>query len=260
MPFSDEVVIGTGTRIDIAQIVPGQRAPAQFVLTVGTAGTQGATTLQMSADNEFKVADGERIDFADGTHCIVAIPTGSNPEDLFTIGTTATAVPVQPLASAVTSGTTAVTKFQDMSFATKAVANLPYVYQMRRVLGLTEASPTPTSEVVNATSMSSGFGAATAVVGIDMQITATMNQTKQHRAYHEIIGLKVHDTGGEDLQSLIWVRFLGSDGTRYEGPSRVSVSGSSSANRAVSTLSLTFTMEGENWSYISGDEEFFAAA
>lgn len=252
MPYSEDNIVATGSRIEVAAIAFGSKAPARFVVTVGTAGAENDTTLELSADVEMEIRDGHRIDFADGSYAIVALPITSTA-DIFTITTTPVAVPVQPLAGAVTTATTAVTKYRDMGFENKAVDNLPYIFPYRLILGPTNISTVPTSETVDATDLNSGFGVNTTIVGNRVETSIDLNRKYRDRGFREVIDPIVHDLQGNDIQRLVWKRVTEADGTVYEGPTRCVLSGKSNSSRQLMTSSLTLTFEGSSYSYIPSE-------
>lgn len=252
MPYSQDIVVATGSTFEIAPIAFGSVEPERFVLTVGTAGVADDATLQLSADKQMNIRDGQRIDFVDGSYAIVAV---TNTSDIFTIGTTPVSVPVQPLAGAVTAGTTAITKFRDMGFENKAIANRPYIYQYRLLLGTTDMSTVPTTATVDGTDLNSGYGANTAVVGNNVVATVNFNRKYNDRAFREVLDNICHDLEGTDIQRLVWIKATEGDGSVYEGPCRAALTGKSNASRQIQTATGTFSIEGNSYSYIPRQSE-----
>ena len=256
MPYSSDVIVSTGTCVEIASIKLGKFAPEPYVLTVGTAGTEGDRTIELAADKDMEIRDGHRIDFADGSYAVVAMDRTVS-DDVLAIGTSNTLVPIQPLATGVASGTTAVTKFRDQSFDTLSVIDLPYIFAYRLCLGVTDAAATPTAESVDTTNYKSGFGASTTMVGNVLKTTVNMNRTLRDRAYRTVIDPVVHDTSGLRINKLIWMKLTESDGTVYEGPCRAMQNGKGNQNRQAMTATIDFTIEGDSYSHIPSELALF---
>ena len=225
--------------------------------TVGDPGTEGDQTIELAADKAMEIRDGHRIDFADGSYAVVAMDRTVS-DDVFTIGTSNVLVPIQPLAAAVTEGTTAVTKFRDQSFDTLAVVDLPYVFAYRLLLGVTDAAATPTAESVASTNYKSGFGASTTMVGNVCKTVISLNMALLDRAYRTVLDPVIHDTSGKRINKLVWKKVTESDGTVYEGPCRAMQTGKGNQNRQLTTATVELTIEGNSYSYIPPASEMAA--
>lgn len=256
MPYSSDFIVATGTCVEIAPIELSKFAPEPYVLTIRTAGTQGDRSVELAADKAMDIRDGQRLDFADGSYAVVAMDRTVS-DDVFSIGTENTIVPVQPLAGAISQDTIAVTKFRDQSFEVLAVSDLPYVFAYRLCLGVTDGAATPTVESVDTTNFKSGYGASTTMVGNVLTTTVSMNRALRDRSYREVIDPVIHDTSGHRINQLVWMKLTESDGTVYEGPCRVTPSGKANANRQAMTGTIEFKVEGNSYSYIPSELALF---
>jgi hypothetical protein len=237
MGFPLKKTVSAGTILKIGNIPAGGNTPTQYTITVGTQIAANAVTASLTANASVTLQHEDVLTFG-GTKITINIPDGSGLTDSITIGTTATSVPIKAAPAQVAANATAL------------------IYELRQVLGITDAAPSLQPQTVDTTDMKSGFGQSNVVVGVNRTIQCSGFRVEGDRAMYEVV--MPYLTNDLTIRELLWAELTLPNGDFHAGPCRITDGGAQNQVRNPLQYNFTLTFEGNAYTYVAGDAALFA--
>jgi hypothetical protein len=224
MPFLNATpTVSNGTKVAFANVASGFSTPTPYTISVEAAATAGATSISISSNVAVELQHDAVLYFTGGKRAVINTAT----TDLISVGTTATTVPVRPLAASLATTDEAIT------------------YELRRLLGVRDCSVPIAPQPEDTFTMDDGFGVSNQIVGVERTVNLSGLRKSGCRAMYEIlVPYHVDDVA---IRGLLWTDLLFPNGDHFSGLVRVT-GGNGFSNGAVRTsmnYQMTLTFQGD---------------